>query len=346
MSANDFYNFPKSNVEEWMEIVKKDLKSTPYNQLQWIVDEDIILDPIQNVSLNIDLNLSRDWERKSSLIINNSSTNESILFLLNSGVNAITFDAFDNIDTYNNLLSNVNQQFISWQIKISNFEELQIIKSYFDDNVDITFHFAKVPDIKIVDSILKEFVNSKFLIESNSVAEQYSNNIVKMLVGAYQLIQSVGKNGFDIKTIIPKIVFQTSISNKYLQEIAYLRAIHLTWKNFTASYDSLVTAAKIVVNYEDNCLTNDRNENLIRMTTMGMSAILGTVYKIECNNYLFNDNNDTNKIRLINNIQLILGLESYLDQVVDPTSGSYFLDSLTQKLTEKSWKKFIEFIGY
>lgn len=346
MSANDFYNFPKSNVEEWMEIVKKDLKSTPYNQLQWIVDEDIIMEPIQASSLNINLNLEKDWERKSSLVIDENTTNESILLQLNSGINAITFNAFDHIDTYNKIFINVNQLFISWQIKIVNKEQLQIIQSYFDKNIDITFQFSEVPDIKIIDSILKEFVHSKFLIESNCIAEQYSNNIVKMLTGAYQLIQSSSKNGIEIRTIIPKIVFQTSISNKYLHEIAYLRAIHLSWKNFSATYGHLEPSAKIVVNYEDTSLTSDNNENLIRMTTMTMSAILGTVYKIEYNNNLFNVNDDTNNIRLINNIQLILGLESYLDQVVDPTSGSYFLDSLTQKLTEKSWKKFIEFIGY
>ena len=51
MSKQLVYDFPKVSAEEWMDVVRKDLKSTNYDQLKWIIDDDILLEPIVTAPL-------------------------------------------------------------------------------------------------------------------------------------------------------------------------------------------------------------------------------------------------------------------------------------------------------
>ena len=41
--------------------------------------------------------------------------------------------------------------------------------------------------------------------------------------------------------------------------------------------------------------------------------------------------------RIARNISTILKDESYLDKILDPSAGSYYIESLTAQLVEKSW---------
>jgi len=46
--------------------------------------------------------------------------------------------------------------------------------------------------------------------------------------------------------------------------------------------------------------------------------------------------------RIARNVQIILREEAYFDQVADPASGSYYIESLTDSLAEKAWVLFCE----
>ena len=46
--------------------------------------------------------------------------------------------------------------------------------------------------------------------------------------------------------------------------------------------------------------------------------------------------------RLSRNIQLILKEESMLNKVSDPSAGSYYIEQITQKMVDASWKLFLE----
>jgi methylmalonyl-CoA mutase len=47
-------------------------------------------------------------------------------------------------------------------------------------------------------------------------------------------------------------------------------------------------------------------------------------------------------VRYARNVQLVIKNETLVDKVLDPSGGSYFIDTLTNELVEKSWKLFIE----
>jgi methylmalonyl-CoA mutase len=83
--------------------------------------------------------------------------------------------------------------------------------------------------------------------------------------------------------------------------------------------------------------------NLLRTTAEAFSGIVGGCSSIhvapfdEC----FRVPDDFSR-RLARNIQIILGEECQLAQVVDPAGGSWYVETLTQQLAEKAWALFQE----
>ena len=47
-------------------------------------------------------------------------------------------------------------------------------------------------------------------------------------------------------------------------------------------------------------------------------------------------------IRYARNVQLVIKDETLVDKVLDPSGGSYFIETLTNELVEKAWELFVE----
>jgi methylmalonyl-CoA mutase len=80
---------------------------------------------------------------------------------------------------------------------------------------------------------------------------------------------------------------------------------------------------------------------MLRSTTEAMSASIGGANSIAVLPFdlEFNPQNDFSS-RMARNQQLILKDESYLNKVADMAAGSYYIETLTETLCEKSWEQF------
>jgi methylmalonyl-CoA mutase len=112
------------------------------------------------------------------------------------------------------------------------------------------------------------------------------------------------------------------------------------FKGYDANYlaQPIQLIAKTSVRYQAN---NDSNSNLLRQTTQAMSAVIGGCDTLTVSPFLSEDKeqNALNQ-RMAKNIQLILKEESYLDKVIDPSNGSYYIAALCNQILGKSWKLF------
>jgi methylmalonyl-CoA mutase len=83
--------------------------------------------------------------------------------------------------------------------------------------------------------------------------------------------------------------------------------------------------------------------NMLRSATESMSAILGGIdsLTVEPFNRII-EADDPFATRIARNQQLLLKEESYLDKVVDPGAGSYYLEALTASLIEQAWQTFLQ----
>lgn len=133
------------------------------------------------------------------------------------------------------------------------------------------------------------------------------------------------------------IVFQVSVGTNYFFEIAKLRALRMLFKLIAAEYDSNLECHLLVTPTKRNKTIYDYNVNMLRTTTECMSAILGGADAVANLPYdaLYHKDNEFGD-RISRNQLLVLKHESYFDKVDNPADGSYYIESLTMQLAEKS----------
>ena len=135
--------------------------------------------------------------------------------------------------------------------------------------------------------------------------------------------------------------FTLSVGSDFFGEIAKLRALRKLWMTICKEYNY---TADIYLHCETSQLNKsnfDINNNMLRTTTEGMSAVIGGCNSLTVNSYNsgFETANDFSE-RMARNQQLILKGESYLDKVADIGSGSYYIEKLTNEIAAKAWSEF------
>mgnify|MGYP001799401593 CR=1 FL=1 len=135
--------------------------------------------------------------------------------------------------------------------------------------------------------------------------------------------------------------FSFGTGSSYFPELAKFRAFRQLWNRVVDAYQpqpALVAPELRATTSPWNQTAYDANTNLLRATTETMSAALGGVNYITVLPYTTPvELPDGFALRIARNLQLMLKEESYLDRIVDPAAGSYYLEYLTDQLAEKAW---------
>ena len=144
-----------------------------------------------------------------------------------------------------------------------------------------------------------------------------------------------------INNINKRLVFEISVGSNYFFEIAKLRAFRQLFKLIAQEYGHELDCFLMITPSKRNKTIFDYNVNMLRSTTECMSAILGGADAISNLAYdaIFHKDNEFGD-RISRNQLLILKNESYFDKVNNPADGSYFIENLTQQLSEKALKLF------
>jgi len=164
---------------------------------------------------------------------------------------------------------------------------------------------------------------------------------------ANEYLTILTNKNISIDVLAPRIKFNFAVGSSYFIEIAKLRAARLLWSKIVEQYKPTdLTVAKMNI----HCTTSlwnktacDAHVNMLRSTTEAMSAIIGGTDSLQVDAFdkSFRTANDFSE-RIARNQQIILKEESYLDKVVDPSAGSYYIENLTNSIAEHAWKLFLE----
>jgi methylmalonyl-CoA mutase len=140
-----------------------------------------------------------------------------------------------------------------------------------------------------------------------------------------------------ITPISQPIVFEVSVGTNYFFEIAKLRALRLLFNLIAKEYNHNFDCHLLVSPTKRNKTLYQYNINMLRTTTECMSAILGGADAIVNLPYdaLYHKDNEFSD-RIARNQLLILKHESHFDKVNNPADGSYYIESLTNQLSEKA----------
>lgn len=142
------------------------------------------------------------------------------------------------------------------------------------------------------------------------------------------------------------VKFNFGISGNYFMEIAKFRAARWLWAEILKAYGCTEEEAKIAMHAETSTFNKtvfDAHVNLLRTQTEAMSAALGGVDSLTVNPFdITYKKADDFSERIARNQQLLLSEESHFNKVVDPAAGSYYIETLTEKIAEQAWKLFLD----
>ncbi len=152
--------------------------------------------------------------------------------------------------------------------------------------------------------------------------------------------------GIDPLTAQDALLLTLGSGPKYFMEIAKLRAARILWTKIAEAYgvDSSLASIRIhSISSEWNMTLYDPHVNMLRGTTEAMSSILGGADLVNVLPYDYPNGKGTLfSNRIARNVQIILREEAHFDLVADPSSGSYYIESLTDSIAEKAWDLFRE----
>ena len=195
----------------------------------------------------------------------------------------------------------------------------------FSNIKDVIEATAELPKFRVINVNGKHFANS-----GSSIVQELAFSLAQ---GAEYLTQ-LTELGLSIDKVAKNIKFNFGIGNNYFMEIAKLRAARYLWAKIVEAYGpDCKCVAKLVVHSETNTFNKtiyDPYVNMLRTQTEAMSAVLGGTNSVTVLpfNAIYEDTTEFSE-RIARNQQILLKEESHLNKIVDPSAGSYYIESLT-----------------
>ena len=158
--------------------------------------------------------------------------------------------------------------------------------------------------------------------------------------------------GMDIDTFAPRLSFFWGIGMNHFMEIAKMRAARMIWAKLIKQFNPKNPKSLAL---RTHCQTSgwslteqDPFNNIARTCIEAMAAAFGGTQSLHTNAL---DEAialpSEFSARIARNTQIYLQKETELTRVVDPWGGSYYIEKLTEEITQKAWTllKEIEELG-
>lgn len=164
---------------------------------------------------------------------------------------------------------------------------------------------------------------------------------------AHEYLVKMLELGLPAEDILPHIRFSFATGSSYFPEIAKIRAARILWALIAEQY---AQGKEKMANIDIHSVSSlwdktifDSQTNILRTTTETMSAIIGGSNSINTLPFDYTwQPSDQFSERIARNIQHILKDESYLDKVIDPAAGSYYIENLTLSIAQQAWELFLK----
>lgn len=371
-----FPEFSPVSKAEWIAKLERELKGRSFSDLRWQLDEEILLDPFYHPEdfpeppSPVFQKEHNDWEIGEYVFVNDfQAANRQALQALQHGVQALFFQ-IKHEPTNEELqvllkdieLGYVSTHFAPYYPGKNPVKIFRLLTEYLSDrpalahsvrgsiDFDPLLDWSEPP----LDDLAKYILMAKESLPGFSVLqidaktyhggpEDTSRELALALAKGSEYLAQMEARGVAAAEVNRRLQFSLAVSTSYFVEIAKLRALRALWSNVLAAYGvAQAEPSPIVVHIAPETQVNDPNTNRIKAATQAMSAIIGGADRF----YVLpadadhKDPSSPASYRLARNLQHILKMESFFDRVVDPAAGSYYIEKLTDALSEAAWKQF------
>lgn len=330
-----FDEFTTSGLSDWLAEVQKngvtqlnDLHLN-YHPAQNIVVPSYVTSESKISTKRVKINAFQKFEVCIPYDINHPIQDKSLL----EGVDAVEFEW--NGEVLPDILKGLRLHITA------NSEHLEILNSY-ETTGTITINDATEPET--IQRLLKNPVKGfKFLCAdactngNDDVIEHLQDGIFMADLFIKQVLQMNGDPA-------GCIFFKLTLGEDFYLNLSMIKALKQGWYNLLSHYGLPLSDPTVLAQTEDLSLTNAETEqNLIRATSMVFSAIAGGASMVSIKGLKdIERQNPGFGLRMNRNIQLLLKEEGFASHVSDPSNGSYFIDALSQHLSESVWNAFIK----
>ena len=196
----------------------------------------------------------------------------------------------------------------------------------------------------------QELPGFRVLSVNGSIFNNAGSNIVQelgfALAEANDLMAKLSDRGVKADVVAKNIAFNFAVSGNYFMEIAKIRAARMLWAEIVKQYNpECECACKAWINAGSSTWNKsifDPYVNMLRTTTETMSAAIAGADSISVAPFdVTYKEADDFSYRIARNQQLLLKEESYLDKIVDPAAGSYYIENLTDSIAQYAWQLFL-----
>lgn len=163
---------------------------------------------------------------------------------------------------------------------------------------------------------------------------------------AVEYVRAMQERGVEFDVIAPKVCFSFSVGGHFFMEIAKLRAARILWTQIADAFGGNEESQKLFMFARTSAWTKtlcDPYVNMLRNTTECFAAAMGgadMVYVAPFDEVARQPNEFSRRVS--RNLQIVLQEESRFTQPVDPSGGSWFVETLTDTVAEKAWGIFQE----
>lgn len=358
---NLFSEFAGITSSEWKEQIKKDLKGIDFDQLVWKTHNGFYVNPFYSSE---DLTQTpeplfhySDWDICEQIMVaDEKEANTKALKALEGGASGLSFFISRKIDTAA-LIKGISLEHIYSQFNVSN-DALHVLDDLKDFYGKVNQHDGKVKCFVNIDPLhLLAFYGEWHNDQESDLSVLSKLKHVPVNIGLYEDAGASTVNELAIglahaneyfnylaeqNSLKEKTLhFSFSVAPDFFTEIAKFRAfrklVDLLQEQYKTDFPIHLHAQTTMA--DKSCL--DIYNNMLRTTTEAMSAVIGGVNSLTVLPYNegFEKTNEFSS-RISRNQQHILKDESYLNKVADISTGSYYIESITDSIAEKAWEQF------
>lgn len=334
--------FNNATLDEWEQVALKSLKGKTLESLSTRTLEDIILKPLYSLEDlgNIPVSqtaIVREAKKSSQWLIAQiaeGSTSEEILKEITESLakgNDVVHFKLEKEHTWN------TDQIKELAALLTNHTAILDVS----DNPGFLKHFTDLKGL-VIGAEDVELPNARTYFLNGSSIHQAGGDAISELASV--LVKADAFAGeTSIEKLVTKAFVQFSVENNFFMEIAKIRAFRILWQAFGQAYGNTDIAA-IPVHIETSLRSYsvlDANVNILRAGNSALAAVLGGADSLTTYPHDYLTGATATSKRIARNIQLVLKEETHIQRVVDAAGGSYYVDTLTNELVEKTWTYFL-----
>lgn len=234
--------------------------------------------------------------------------------------------------------------------KLSGTIQNDILKEYIARG---TYIFPPIPSLRLITDTIAFCqenvprwntisISGYHIREAGATAVQ---ELAFTLANAIAYLQAGVKAGLEPDIFAPRLSFFLAAHNNFFEEAAKFRAARRIWAKIMKSRFKAKNPKSCLFRFHTQTsgvtLTAQSPENnVVRVALQALSAVLGGTQSLHTNSRdeaLSLPSEESARIAL--RTQQIIANESGVADTVDPLGGSYFVETLTNKIEEKVWQE-------